>query len=134
MDRPASWRRQAIDLAAERPFRIGGAHIEPVSRDAQFAGGSDRLQPQNLKVLIALVRRKGDVVTRAELVDPAGTDDHRRGCNHHSISLLRGFAERAGGFTIETVPKAGYRLVESEGRSRGAVGEAGSSPPLLLSS
>lgn len=114
MDRPASWRRQAIDLAAERPFRIAGAHIDPISRDAHFTGGCERLQPQNLKVLIALVRRKGDVVTRDELVDSCW-DGRVIGEDviNHSISVLRDFAERAGGFKIETVPKAGYRLVET---------------------
>ena len=124
MDRPASWRRHAIDLAAERPFRIGGAHIDPVSRDVQFAGGSERLQPQTLKVLIALVRRKGEVVTRAELVDSCW-DGRIIGDDviNHSISVLRDFAERAGGFTIETVPKAGYRLVEI-GRASAWLGRA----------
>lgn len=113
MDRPAAWRALAIDLEEERPFRIGGAAINPVSRDAELPGGKERLQPQNLKVLIALVRRKGEVVTRSELIDSCwdgriiGEDVINR-----SISVLRDFAGRAGGFSIETVPKTGYRLTE----------------------
>lgn len=114
MDRPAVWRTLAIDLEAERPFRIGGASVNPVSRDARYAGETERLQPQHLKVLIALVRHKGDVITRSELIDTCwggrivGEDVINR-----SISILRDFAERAGGFTIETVPKSGYRLRET---------------------
>lgn len=113
MDRPAAWRALAIDLEEERPFRIGGAAVDPMSRDTDLPGGRERLQPQTLKVLVALVRRKGQVVTRSELVDSCwngriiGEDVVNR-----SISLLRDFAERAGGFSIETVPKTGYRLVE----------------------
>ena len=104
-----------IDLAAEMPFRVGAASVDPVSREATFEGGSERLQPQNLKVLIALVRAKGSVVTREQLVDLCwegrfvGDDVINR-----SISMLRQFATRAGGFAIETVPRAGYRLVEEK--------------------
>jgi DNA-binding winged helix-turn-helix (wHTH) protein/tetratricopeptide (TPR) repeat protein len=103
-----------INLASEAPFRVGGAAIDPLSRDATFKGGAERLQPQNLKVLILLTRRKAEVVTREQLIDQCwdgrfiGDDVINR-----AISTLRGFAARAGGFRIETVPKAGYRLVET---------------------
>ena len=105
----------AIDLESEPPFRIGGAAIDPVSREAKYPDGQERLQPQTLKVLITLARRRSQVVTRSELVDGCwdgkiiGDDVINR-----SILMLRQFAERSGGFTIETVPKTGYRLVESE--------------------
>src|SRR5438067_7647400 len=110
---------RAIDLGVERPFRVGGASIDPASRDAAFNGTVERLQPQNLKVLVALARRRGKVVTRDELVDLCwdgrfvGDDVINR-----AISTLRQFAERAGGFGIETVPRSGYRLVERPGSIR----------------
>jgi len=114
MDRPAAGQSLAIDLEREPPFRVGGATIDPVSRNAEYSGGSERLQPQTLKVLVVLTRRRNQVVTRTELVDCCWGgrivgDDVINRC----ISLLRDFAERAGGFAIETVPKTGYRLVES---------------------
>ena len=114
MDRPIARGALAIDLEAEPPFRVGGAAIDPVSRNAEYPGGSERLQPQTLKVLIALARSRNGVVTRSELVEccwdgrVVGDDVINR-----AIQLLRQFAERAGGFAIETVPKAGYRLVDS---------------------
>ena len=114
MDRPIAGQTLAIDLENERPFRVGSAAIDPVSREAHHAGGNERLQPQTLKVLISLARRRNQVVTRGELIDCCwdgrivGDDVINR-----SILLLRQFAERAGGFTIETVPKSGYRLVEA---------------------
>ena len=113
MDRPRAWRLQGIDLSVEPLLRVGGASIDPRSREATFAGGTERLQPQNLKVLILLARRKGQVVTRTELIDLCW-DGRIVGEDviNHSISVLRAFAERATGFAIETVPKAGYRLAE----------------------
>ena len=111
----------AIDLGREPPFEVGGAAIDPVSREAKYPGGQERLQPQTLKVLTALARRRNQVVTRSELVETCwdgkiiGDDVINR-----SILMLRQFAERAGGFSIETVPKTGYRLVEAEtGRKAG---------------
>ena len=104
----------AIDPASEQPFRVGRARVDPVSREAIFEGTSERLQPQNLKVLVALARQRGKLVTRDQLVDLCwngrfiGDDVINR-----AISTLRQFAERAGGFAIETVPRAGYRLVET---------------------
>ena len=119
MDRPLAWHVPGIDLAAERPFSLGATAIDPASRDASFPGGTERLRPQSLKVLIALARRKGEVVSRNDLVDLCW-DGRVIGEDviNHSISLLRTFAERAGGFSIETVPKAGYRLVETATPSR----------------
>jgi DNA-binding winged helix-turn-helix (wHTH) protein/tetratricopeptide (TPR) repeat protein len=116
MDRPRAWHSNAIDLSVEPSFRIGGAAIDPVSREASSPGGRERLQPQNLKVLIALKRRQGQVVTRTDLIDLCW-DGRIVGEDviNHSISVLRSFASRAGGFAIETVPKAGYRLIEAPG-------------------
>ncbi|MGN6848229.1 MAG: winged helix-turn-helix domain-containing protein [Sphingomicrobium sp.] len=115
MNRPAPWQALTEGLLERRPFRVGGAVVDPVSRDAKWAGGEERLQPQTLKVLITLFSRRGDVVTRDELVQLCwegrivGDDVINR-----SISLLRHFAEQAGGFEIETVPRTGYRLIEAE--------------------
>ena len=112
MDRLRSWHSQGIDLSFEPVLRIGGATIDPVSREATSSAGVERVQPQNLKVLIALARKEGRVVTRADLIDLCW-DGRIVGEDviNHAISVLRVFAARVGGFSIETVPKAGYRLV-----------------------
>ena len=119
MNRPTAGLNHAIDLESEAPLHVGGAVIDPVSRQAEYAGGSERLQPQTLKVLVALSRRRNQVVTRSELVDSCWDgrivgDDVINRC----ILLLRQFAERAGGFSIETVPKTGYRLIEAGSKRR----------------
>lgn len=113
MDAVVAARSKAVDLTAERSFPVGAAIIDPASREARFGNSVERLQPQHLKVLIALARQSGRVVTRNEIVDCCwngrftGDDVINR-----AISTLRQFAARAGGFQIETVPRAGYRLVE----------------------
>lgn len=113
MDRIAARLSLGIDLALQPPFRVGAAAIDPRTREARFDGLTERLQPQNLKVLIALAQGSGELVTRQDLIDKCwdsrfiGDDVINR-----AISVLRQFAERAGGFEIETVPRSGYRLVE----------------------
>jgi hypothetical protein len=98
---------------------VGRANVDPLSREATFNGRSERLQPQNLKVLVSLARNRGRMVTRDQLVDQCwdgrfiGDDVINR-----AVSNLRQFAERAGGFSIETVPRSGYRLVEESSQSR----------------
>ena len=119
MNRPAPWRFMLAGVESRRPFRVGGATVDPVSRDAHWPGGHERLQPQTLKVLLVLLSRRGDVVTRDELIQlcwdgrVVGDDVINR-----SILLLRHFAERAGGFEIETVPRTGYRLFEKRASKR----------------
>lgn len=122
MDAASANLQRRIDLASERPFRVGCATVDPISRDAVFGGGRERLQPQSVKVLIALLKRKGQVVTRDELVEQCW-DARVVGDDviNHSISNLRRFAQQAGGFQIETIPRSGYRLVETgEAKRRSA--------------
>ena len=108
-----------LELAGREPFRLGNAAIDPLSREARWTGGEERLQPQTLKVLIVLASRREQVVTREELAELCwdgrivGDDVINR-----SVSLARHVAARAGGFSIQTVPRAGYRLREDKSASR----------------
>lgn len=112
MDRPISLEARRVDLSVEPPFELGSARVEPAAHEYAVGGTTTRMQPQTLKVLVALHDKLGEVVTRDELVDRCwdgrivGDDVINR-----SISLLRRLADRNGGFKIETVPRAGYRLV-----------------------
>ena len=108
-----------IDLSSTGRFRVGSAFVDPLAHEATFNGTSERIQPQNLKVLVALAEERESVVTRDELIARCWEgrvigDD----VIHRAISTLRQFAARAGGFTIETVPKAGYRLTETPTKRR----------------
>lgn len=108
-----------IDLHSKAKFRVGSATIDPVAHEATFNGHSERLQPQNLKVLVALAEKREQAVTREELVARCW-DGRIVGDDviHRAISTLRQFSGRAGGFEIETVPRSGYRLTETPGRRR----------------
>lgn len=117
MDRPASIIAKRICLTSELAFPLAGVIIDPAAHEARFGNVSEHIQPQPLKVLIALARQPGEVVTRDELVEccwdgrVVGDDVINR-----TILLLRGLGTRSGGFRIETVPKAGYRLIETDAK------------------
>jgi DNA-binding winged helix-turn-helix (wHTH) protein/TolB-like protein len=119
MDRAVSLAARRIDLSIELPFRLGGAAIDPRAHEIRWDRESRRIQPLTMKVLVALHDRSGDVVTRDELVDRCwdgrfvGEDVINR-----CVSLLRRVADESGAFEIETVPRAGYRLVEGLARPR----------------
>jgi DNA-binding winged helix-turn-helix (wHTH) protein/TolB-like protein len=120
MDRAISLEARRVDLSIELPFLLGPARVDPSAHEVTIGRKSERLQPQTLKVLVALHDKQGQVVTRDELVDRCWdgrivSEDVINRC----ILLLRKVAEESGGFRIETVPRAGYRLVENASRANG---------------
>jgi DNA-binding winged helix-turn-helix (wHTH) protein/TolB-like protein len=114
LDRAISLEARRIELSMELPFQLGRARIDPRSHEVAWTDESRRLQPLTMKVLVALHDRMGEVVTRDELVERCwdgrfvGEDVVNR-----CISLLRRVAAESGGFEIQTVPRAGYRLIET---------------------
>jgi TolB-like protein/DNA-binding winged helix-turn-helix (wHTH) protein/tetratricopeptide (TPR) repeat protein len=119
MVRPISSTSHRVDLNSEPPFHLGLARIDPQAHEYTIGDSSTRMQPQTLKVLVALHDKAGQVVTRDELVDRCWDgrivgDDVINRC----ISLLRPVAAQ-GGFSIETIPRSGYRLIEFDVVSRG---------------
>jgi DNA-binding winged helix-turn-helix (wHTH) protein/TolB-like protein len=119
MDRAVSLGARRIDLAIEPPFQLGLARIDPPAHEITISGKSVRIQPQTLKVLVALHDRMGQVATRGELIDRCWDgriigDDVINRC----ISLLRRFAAAGSDFRIETVPRCGYRLTETQAASK----------------
>jgi DNA-binding winged helix-turn-helix (wHTH) protein len=113
MDQPISPKSGSIDLRLERAFNLGGGHIDPQALQYATKAKTFRLQPQTLKVLVALHDKIGQAVTRDELIDRCRDgrivgDDVINRC----ISLLRPLAAASGHFTIDTIPRSGYRLIE----------------------
>lgn len=112
MEGSISLRMSRIDLEIELPFQLGPGRVYPSAYEYVAGGIATRMQPQTVKVLVALHHKVGQVVTRNELIDRCwggriiGDDVINR-----SIALLRRVAEKSQGFEIETVPKIGYRLV-----------------------
>jgi DNA-binding winged helix-turn-helix (wHTH) protein len=119
LDRAISLELRRIDLSIELPFQLGRAAANPRAHEVSWGSESRRVQPLTMKVLVALHDKLDEVVTRDELVERCwdgryvGEDVINR-----CISLLRRVADESGGFAIETVPRAGYRLVEKPSRER----------------
>lgn len=114
-----------IDLAHEARFTLGAMEVRPPTREVVVAGGSAVIEPRVMQVLIALARRRGQVVSRDDLIvacwgGRAVGEDAINRC----IQAIRRLADTHGGFAVTTVVRVGYRLDEAHG----AVGEASPRP------
>lgn len=102
----------AVDASA--PFRIGDVEVQPALHRLIRGGRTLRLEPKVMAVLVALAERSGAVVSRQALQHevwhtPHASEDLPR----RAISALRkalGDDIRAPKY-IETIPRAGYRLL-----------------------
>lgn len=100
-----------IDLAREAAFSLANLDVAPASRELIGPSGPIVLQPRVMQVLVALNRRRGQVVSRDELVTACwggrvvGEDAINR-----CIQAIRRLAAAHGGFEIQTVARVGYRL------------------------
>ena len=102
-------------LAGEPGFVLGGLEVRPATREVVGAGGAEVLEPRLMQVLVVLAGRRGQVVSRRELIDgcwggAAVGDDAINRC----IQGLRRLGGTHGGFSILTVPRVGYRLDEGD--------------------
>ena len=104
-------------------LRFGPFEIDPEAQQLRRAGAVLRIQPQPFKVLLALVSRAGEVVTREQLRQELWGDetfvDFEHGLNYcvrHIREVLGDEAQTP--HYVETIPRRGYRFiarVESEG-------------------
>src|ERR1700751_5199740 len=115
---PSSVEVRAIETAAPgaKVFRFGTFEVSADSGELHRAGARVRIQPQPFAVLLMLLERSGEVVTREELRQGLWPDathgDFDQGLNIAVKKLretLRDSAE-APRF-IETLPRRGYRFL-----------------------
>ena len=95
-------------------FRIGDRTVVPTLNQILCGGTAVRVEPKVMRVLLRLAARRGEVARREELIqevwpDTFVTDDVLKRC----ISDLRKALgdDRQEPRFIETIPKAGYRLL-----------------------
>jgi len=105
---------QPVDLAHEAAFSLGALEIRPATREAVAGEATEVLEPRVMQVLVALARRRGEVVSRDELIlscwgGRAVGDDAINRC----IARIRRLSESHGGFSLETIARVGYRLSEA---------------------
>ena len=104
-----------IQLVSEPDFKLGDILVRPSAREVVLTQGRELLEPRVMQVLTALAKARGMVLSRDDLIESCwegrivGEDSI-----HRCIVRLRKLAEASGGvFTIETVPRIGYRLIQS---------------------
>lgn len=118
----------AKSLSSRPVQRFDGFEIDPRSRELRCKGKCIRLQDQPLEVLLLLLERKGEVVTREELKQRLWTadtfvesDDGLNGAIRKLREALGDSAEKP--VYIETIPRRGYRFIgeleELEGSAAG---------------
>ena len=110
-----------IDLAREAPFRLGDTEVRPPTLELLRDGHATTVEPKVMQVLTLLARRPGEVTSRDEMIQACWSGRFvGEDAIHRTIAKLRQAAEQAAGgdFTIETIPKVGYRLSPAKGPSR----------------
>lgn len=118
--------RQPVDLARTAAFALGGLQVDPATRQLAYVdGATETLEPRVMETLVALHRAQGAVLSRDDLMmscwrgTVVGEDAIQR-----VIQRLRKVAALAESFRIDTITKAGYRLIVDDGPAEGARGDA----------
>jgi DNA-binding winged helix-turn-helix (wHTH) protein/TolB-like protein len=113
MDIQTAVAKARIDISREPAFALGAVQVAPATREVALGAKREILEPRVMQVLVALASRRGEIVTRDDLIDQcwdgrAVGDDAINRCT----GRLRRLAEDFGGFELETVARVGYRLKE----------------------
>ena len=99
------------------PHRIGDWRFRPASGELRRATEVRRLEPRAAKALELLCAARGEVVTHEQLIQEVWSG---RALSENSVAVVIGQLRRALGDDardpklIETIPKRGYRLVETQ--------------------
>jgi DNA-binding winged helix-turn-helix (wHTH) protein/tetratricopeptide (TPR) repeat protein len=121
----ADFDRGRVDLAREADFQLGPILVRPATRQVESGGASETLEPRIMQVLVVLARRRGEVVSRDDLIETCWEgrvvgDDALNRC----ISRIRRIGETSSAFRLETIPRVGYRLHVAGHVAPSASGEA----------
>jgi DNA-binding response OmpR family regulator len=96
-------------------LEAAGMRLDLLSRRVERDGGSVRLPEREAELLAYLMRRPGQVCTRAEILAAVWRYDHDPGTNIVQVYigyLRRRLAQLGSPAPIETVRAAGYRLAD----------------------
>jgi DNA-binding winged helix-turn-helix (wHTH) protein/tetratricopeptide (TPR) repeat protein len=102
------------DLAMREDFSLGPLWVSPAVRSIKGSAGELHIEPLIMQVFLLLADAKGQVVTRDQLYDECwgGVNVGDYSLNR-AITMVRRIAAEAapGAFTIESIPRTGYRLL-----------------------
>ncbi|MDB5669185.1 MAG: hypothetical protein JWO25_144 [Alphaproteobacteria bacterium] len=102
-----------IQLAEAADFCLGRLWFSPSTRQLRQGDRQETIEPRVMQLLVALARQRGEVVSRDALVESCwGGRAIGEDAINRCIGKARGLAQRHGGFSLETIPRVGYRLIE----------------------
>lgn len=98
-------------LADQQDLTVGSMSLRPSTCELVHPAGVETLEPQVMRVLLALARRPGRVLSRDAIVTEAwdGRAVSEDAINR-VLSRLRRLSARTGVFRLTTLRKVGYRL------------------------
>jgi DNA-binding winged helix-turn-helix (wHTH) protein len=107
-----------IDLASQPEFDVGPLRIRPAVREVKAGGETERLEPRVMQALVALAEEPGKVISREALLERCWdgrivSDDAINRC----MMKLRKVGAQHGAFSVEAIPRVGYRLVVTTGEA-----------------
>jgi Tol biopolymer transport system component/DNA-binding winged helix-turn-helix (wHTH) protein len=111
-----------------REIAFGPFRADPRTRELRKAGTRIRVPEQSVRILLGLLDRSGDVVTREELAAILWPSETGVDVEHGLNSAVRRLRDALGDSAerpvyIETVPRVGYRFVGSVEKPLAAVPE-----------
>ena len=103
------------DLASRVDFNLGQTVVSPSRRSVTGPGGTALVEPRVMQVLTVLAETVGNVVTREVLFrrcwgNPYVGDDSLNRAIAGARRIAASVADNS--FTIENIPRTGYRLIE----------------------
>src|SRR5579884_355719 len=120
---------------SRRVFRFGAFEADPVTGELRKSGVRIRLQEQPFQVLLVLLERPGDLITREELRERLWPADTFVDFDHSLNTVMTKLREALGDSAthprfIETLARRGYRFLAPVQRESDATVTAG--PPSSL--
>ena len=117
---------------AARAICFGPFQVDPRTRELRKRGRRLRIPEQSVRILLALLDRAGDAVTRDELAAILWPSETVVDVEHGLNSAVRRLQDALGDSAerpvyIETVPRVGYRFVGSVDTPVGAASEIAAS-------
>ncbi|HEX3365234.1 winged helix-turn-helix domain-containing protein [Phenylobacterium sp.] len=119
-----------VDLAHEPDFSLGAMVVVPSACLVRSGEAAEHVEPRVMQVLILLARNAGRTVTRDQLIDACWggrivSDD----AVNRVLAQVRalGRSLKPEPFTLETVPKVGFRLIAADAAARSPA--SGTAPP-----
>jgi DNA-binding winged helix-turn-helix (wHTH) protein len=103
-----------VELAREADFVLGAMTVRPSASEVVADGNAQRVEPRVMQTLVALAQANEAVVSRDELLARcwSGTVVSEDALTR-AVGQVRRLAGAPAAFSIDTIPKIGYRLVRT---------------------